>query len=57
MNNFLIHGVNYTFDPNNNKEITNYGWFMKQLSSGNWENNTYEGFKQVKNLNKTPIFF
>lgn len=55
MHSFLVHGVNYTFDPNNNKEITNYEWFMGKLSSGNWEKDTYNVFKQVKDLNKTAI--
>lgn len=55
MDSFLIHGVNYTFDPNNNKEITNYRWFMNSLSAGNWENDTYAVFNQVKDLNKTAI--
>lgn len=55
MDSFLIHGVNYTFDPNNNKEVVNYRWFMDSLSAGNWENDTYVVFNQVKDLNKTAI--
>jgi hypothetical protein len=27
MNNFTIHGVDYSFDPSKNLEIVNYDWW------------------------------
>lgn len=55
MNNFLIHGVDYSFDPSKNSQIVNYQWFMDALSSGNWENDTYSVFDIVKDPTKTAI--
>jgi len=55
MNNFSIHGVDYSFDPSKNSQIVNYQWFMGALSSGNWENDTYSVFDIVKDPTKTAI--
>jgi FkbM family methyltransferase len=55
MNNFTIHGVDYSFDPSKNLEIVNYQWFITALSSGGWENDTYNAFDMVKDPQKTAI--
>lgn len=55
MNNFLIHGVDYSFDPSKNSEIANYQWFMHALSTGSWENDTFAVFNNVKDFTKTAI--
>jgi FkbM family methyltransferase len=55
MNNFCVHGVDYSFDPIEHSQIEDYGWFMKEFSSGKWENDTFDTFKMVKDPTKTAI--
>ena len=55
MNNFTIHGVDYSFDPSKNSQIVNYQWFMDALSTGKWENDTYSVFDIVKDPTKTAL--
>ena len=56
----MIHKFNkwdadYCFDSANNKDIPNFDWFMKSLSSGNWERNTFTTFKSVSDSNKQAL--
>jgi len=55
LDNFTIHGVDFTFDTVANSQIVNYDWFMGALSSGSWEKETFEIFESVKDKTKTAI--
>ena len=55
MHNFNLWDANYSFDPENNKDIPNFEWFMQALSNGKWEQNTFATFKKVSDNNKSAL--
>ena len=52
---FIAHGVEYEINSDDNKNISNFQGYMPWFIEGNWENNTFEIFKHVKNPNKNAI--
>lgn len=55
MYNFNIWDASYSFNPENNKDIPNFEWFMQVLSNGKWERKTFETFKEVCDSNKLAL--
>ena len=55
MYSFNLWDANYSFDPENNKEIPNFEWFMQVLSNGKWEQQTFAVFKEVSDNNKLAL--
>ena len=53
--NFNKAGADYSFWSENNRDITNFEWFMKALSVGGWESDTFSTFLSVKDKNKWAL--
>lgn len=55
MKNFKVFDVVYNLEPENNKDIPIFDAFVEDLSSGRWEQNTFEVFKKCRDVNKSAI--
>lgn len=52
---FNLHGVDYNINPENNKDVSNFQWYISWFKGGGWEDNTFETFNYVKNPTKNAI--
>ncbi len=50
-----LHGVVFKFDPENNKKISNFNWFMEYFKTGRWEIFTYDIFNHCAKKDKIAL--
>lgn len=52
-----VEDTSIKFRSEDNKEISNFNWFVSNLSEDNWERKSFEIFKQFSDQNKIALDF
>jgi FkbM family methyltransferase len=55
MEDFTAYGNHFRFDPEVNKEISNFKWYIDYLKTERWETFTFETFRSCANENKIAL--
>ena len=52
---FNSYGIDFKFQPNENRDISNFSWYVNSLIHGEWEPETFEVFKRCANKEKIAL--
>ena len=55
MQEISLHDVVFRFDEEKNQKISNFNWFIEFFRTGQWENFTYQIFKQCAKKDKIAL--